>query len=273
MLSLAALAALMAMAVLGASSASAESTLLCINDDELGECEEVEHVHETSIGHALLLSSFATVQCSALFLGNVEETGSPLVISGNFTYTCLSGCTATEENGPAEIQVLREGSELAVVTGEGLVHVVCGLNCRYNGVGLEGHGLGALAAANEKGESSIEGALVNKESGFLCPSTSELDITTEPLVETFVPRVYCVKYRHEHGLYQFDGCSGPSAEPNKLYELVESTGVLTPHTHVCVNKNMTPLNGLYTSKVNGVCTGDITTTNNGLYELAEVLLP
>src|SRR6185295_20225190 len=183
MLSLAALAALMAMAVLGASSASAEGTRLCSAES----CSsEITHVHEVSIGHALLLSSFATVECSALFLGDVEEEGAPLIIEGTFSYTCLSGCTATEENGPAEIKVLKEGTELAVVTGEGLVHVVCGLNCRYNGVGLTGHGLGALAAANGKGEVSIGEAVVNKESGFLCPSTSELDITTEPLSTTYI---------------------------------------------------------------------------------------
>src|SRR6185295_15011550 len=183
MLSLAALAALMAMAVLGASSASAEGTRLCSAES----CSsEITHVHEVSIGHALLLSSFATVECSALFLGDVEEEGAPLIIEGTFSYTCLSGCTATEENGPAEIKVLKEGTELAVVTGEGLVHVVCGLNCRYNGVGLEGHGLGALTAENETGEVSIEGATVNKESGFLCPSTSALDIVTEPLSATYL---------------------------------------------------------------------------------------
>src|SRR6185295_13168274 len=129
---------------------------------------------------------------SALFLGDALNSGlssaiknkkgeiigyNPLIIHGTFTYTCLSGCTATEENGPAEIQVLRTGAEAAAVTGEGLVHVVCGLNCRYNGVGLEGAGTGALAAANGSGEVSIEEAVVNKESGFLCPSTSKLDIT------------------------------------------------------------------------------------------------
>jgi len=187
MFGLAALAALMAMAFVGASSAMAEHTSLCASEQAL--CSSpVTHVHETSVGHALLLSSFATVQCAALFLGDTLNSGlgNPLRIHGTFTYTCLSGCTATEENGPAEIQVLKEGTELAAVTGEGLVHVVCGLNCRYNGIELEGHGLGALASTNGKGEVSIAGATVNKESGFLCPATSALDIVTEPLSTTYI---------------------------------------------------------------------------------------
>jgi len=185
-LGLAALAALMAMAFIGASSAMAEWTTLC--PEESSECEPVEHVHEESVGHAKLLSSFATVECEVLFLGDTLEggLGSPLKIHGTFTYTCLNNCTATEENGPAEIKVLKEGTELAKITGEGLVHVVCGLNCRYNGVGLAGHGKGALSAANKKGEVTISGATVNKESGFLCPSTSKLDITTEPLEATYI---------------------------------------------------------------------------------------
>ena len=128
------------------------------------------------------------MQCTLLFLGDTLNSGlgNPLTIHGSFTYTCLSGCTATEENGPAEIKILKEGTELATWTAEWLWHIVCGLNCRYNGVGLEGHVLGALAAANGKGEFSIEGATVNKESGFLCPSTSGLDVTTEPLTNTYI---------------------------------------------------------------------------------------
>src|SRR6185295_3055899 len=185
---LAVLAAIAAAMFAAPTIANAEETALCGSD--LEKCSSpITHVHETSIGFALLLSTFATVECSALFLGDAlnKGVGSPLIVKGNFSYTCESGCTATEENAPAEIEVLREGAELAVVTGEGLVHVVCGLNCRYNGVELEAHALGALEAANGKGEVTIEGAVVNKESGFLCPSTSELDVVFEPLQKTYIP--------------------------------------------------------------------------------------
>jgi hypothetical protein len=85
MFGLAALAALMAMVVIGAPSASAEVTGLCAED--ASPCgSAVTHVHEISVGHAKLLSSFATVECEALFLGEVVEEGAPLIIEGTFTY-------------------------------------------------------------------------------------------------------------------------------------------------------------------------------------------
>src|SRR5262249_4119350 len=106
MLGLAALAALLAMAFVGASSAMAESTALCSADIETEEEEsagsiknecEVTHVHETSVGKGKLLSSSLNVECDVLFLGEVVATGSPLRIEGNFTYSnCNAGCTATE---------------------------------------------------------------------------------------------------------------------------------------------------------------------------------
>jgi hypothetical protein len=178
----------MAMAFVGASSAMAEgNTSLCTVDG--ATCASpITHVHEESIGHALLKSSFATVECEVLFLGDALNSGlgNPLIIHGTFTYTCLNGCTATEQNGPAEIKVLRLGTELGDVTGEGLVHVECGLDCTYNGVGLKGHAKGALIATNKLGEVSIVAATTNKESGLFCPTTSKLTITTAPLSATYI---------------------------------------------------------------------------------------
>jgi hypothetical protein len=188
MFGLAALAALMAMAFVGASSAMAEgNTSLCTVDG--ATCASpITHVHEESVGHALLKSSFATVECEVLFLGDALNSGvsNPLVIHGTFTYNCLNGCTAEEEFGPAEIKILRLGTELADVTGEGLVHVECGLDSTYNGVGLAGHAKGALVATNKLGEVVITAATTNKESGLFCPSTSKLTITTAPLSATYV---------------------------------------------------------------------------------------
>jgi hypothetical protein len=191
MFGLAALAALMAMALVGATSAMATgSTALCKVDNQSPCLEEniITHVHEESVGHAKLLSSFVTVECEALFLGDALNKGlnSPLVIHGKFLYVCLNGCTAEELNGPAEIKVLKTGIELSEVTGKGLVHVECGLDCEYNGVGLVGHGLGALLVGSGNGQVTISGATVNKESGLFCPSTSKLDITTTPLEKTYI---------------------------------------------------------------------------------------
>jgi len=192
MLGLAALTALMAMAFLGASSAmAAESTALCGADE--AECASpLTHVHEATLAgkKAVLKTSIVTVECDALFLGDaleglVEE--GPVVIHGTFTYTNCGNCTATEENGPAEVKVQKSGHETATVTGEGLVHVECsGLNCRYNGTGLNGSGKGPLLSTETNGSVTLTEQSTAKESGLFCPSTSKLTITTTPLSATYI---------------------------------------------------------------------------------------
>jgi hypothetical protein len=197
MIGLTALLALTAMAFVGASSAMAEDTHLCSNDttETFSEsaCTAVTHVHETSVGKAKLLTSLGTTECNVLFLGDVKSSGSPLVIDGTFTYTnCTfagSSCTATEENGPAEIKILKEGHESGKVTGEGLVHLVCGasIDCSYNGTGLAGAAKGPLLSTQANGEVSISEQATTKETGgFLCPKTAKLDITTTPLSATYI---------------------------------------------------------------------------------------
>jgi RHS repeat-associated protein len=187
MLGLAALAALMAMAFVGASSAMAESTTLCTGDGS-GPCG-ITHVHEESVGKEKLLSSI-TVECNVLFLGDaLSGLASPLAIHGTFTYTNCGSCTIEEENGPAEIKVLKEGHETAKVTGEYLFHVECGgfIDCNYNSAGLKGTAKGPLLSTQKNGEVTISGQTTNKETGgFLCPATSKLDITTTPLGATYI---------------------------------------------------------------------------------------
>ncbi|HET7485033.1 MAG TPA: hypothetical protein VFJ64_06600 [Solirubrobacterales bacterium] len=231
---LAALAALMAMAFVGASSAMAESTELCGQDPGTGasapcpnNTEAVTHVHETSVGKAILLAS-PKIECNVLFLGEVTP-GNPLVTEGNFTYSsCGSGCTVTEEGGPSAIAVLRTGHETAKVTGEGEVHVNCiGINCYYNGEGLAGTAKGPLLATQKNGEVSIQEQTVNKTKGTFCPATGKLDITTTPLEATYIGKPgelhYCVEYEKiTHGFYTNSTCTtlGNPRERNYRYMLV-----------------------------------------------------
>ncbi len=170
---------------------STEETTLCKVDEE--QCEEeniVTHVHETTLTgkKAILKTSLLTVECDVLFLGDtVGERGAPLALEGSFTYSNCGGCTATEENSPAEIEIAREGVETGGVFGEGLVHVECsGLNCRYNGAGLGGTAKGPLLSTETNGEVAIVKQAANKESGLFCPATSELTITTTPLAAVYI---------------------------------------------------------------------------------------
>jgi hypothetical protein len=167
-------------------------TSLCTADENpCGEKNQVGSVHEVSVGKATLLSSAINVECNVLFSGTIDtKLASPLVISGNFTYSsCNSGCVVTEESPPAEIKVLKAGHETAEVTGEGLVHVNCSgfIECSFNGAGLKGTAKGPLLASQKNGEVSISAQAVAKEAGgFLCPKSATLDIVTTPLVATYV---------------------------------------------------------------------------------------
>jgi hypothetical protein len=192
---LAALTALMAMAFVGASSAMAETTALCKVDETPCEAEnQVDSLHETSVGKAKFLTSLFTTECNALFSGTVAtKLANPLVISGNFTYTnCKLGesiCTLTEENGPAEIKVLKEGHETAKRTLEYLVHLKCGtsIDCSYTGTNLVGTVKGPLLSTLTTGEVTFSEQAATKEAGgLLCPKTSKIDITTTPLSATYI---------------------------------------------------------------------------------------
>jgi len=171
------------------SEEEGSSTTLCTVDGKLcNEKNHVTHVHEVSVGKGKLLAGSITVECDVLFLStSVGALGAPQVIEGNFTYSNCGSCSATEENGPSAIEVLKEGHETTKVTGEGLVHVNCsGINCRYTGEGLAGTGKGPLLSTQANGEVSISEAVTEKESGFFCPSTSKLDLTTTPLSATYI---------------------------------------------------------------------------------------
>jgi hypothetical protein len=210
MFGLAMLAALLAMAFVGSSSAMAEYTGLCSEDRE--KCPEITHVHETSVGKAKLLNSVKTVECDALFLGDVTE-GAPAIIKGNFSYSnCNSGCSVTEVSEYSTLKILRESHETASLVGEGEMHVTCsGINCYYNGEGLKGTGTGALLSTQENGEVSISEQTAHKTKGLLCPSTAKLDITTTPSIKTYIATAgICVSF--QGGRYKDSSCTllGPS---------------------------------------------------------------
>jgi hypothetical protein len=205
LIGLAVLTALLAMAFVGATSAMAESTALCSADESpCAKANLIKHIHEESVGKAKLLSSVGTTECNVLFLGMVLLEGNPLTTYGTLTLTNCglggSSCTATEENGPGEIRVLKEGHETAKVTYEYLVHLTCSgfIDCSYNGVGLVGTAKGPLLSAQtpDNGEVSLSEQTTNKETGgFLCPKTAKLDIVTSPLRATYIsapPAMECI---------------------------------------------------------------------------------
>ncbi len=196
------IAALTAGALVLPTVAFAEETTLCSEDPaETGCLEEnvVEHVHLATGKKAELISPSTSdvIKCDVLFLGDtVEPSGAPLLINGAFTYAnCVSthgACTAiTEENGPSELEILKEGHETATVIGEGLVRVKCPfLLCNYTGEGLIAEAVGPLLALKEEEETNgtvaIEEQPVHKEGGAFCSSEAFLTIVLEPLEPIYI---------------------------------------------------------------------------------------
>jgi hypothetical protein len=196
MFGICALAALMAMAFVGAGSAMAEPTSLCTEDPGEGEvCSEgkwLTHLHEATAAGApaVMKTSILTFKCDVLSLGNmVKGLGKPLEIEGNITVSnCSSGCLASEISVQLLAKVLRSGHESADVEIEVEGNVHCGLllNCNYDASGVLGHTIGALLSSAKNGETSFEEQTLNKTGGLLCPKTAELSVLTSPLSAFYV---------------------------------------------------------------------------------------
>jgi hypothetical protein len=231
MFGLAALAALMAMAFVGASSAMAESTALCTADPGTGASpvcpagKGTTSVHETSVGKAKLLAS-PEVQCNVLFESTkVGAKGAPQVLEGHFTYTNC-GCTVKEKAGTtAKINILREGHETASVTGEAEIIVTCfGIECTYKGTGLKGTAKGPLLSTEANGEVNLSEQEVTGKGAF-CPSKGKLDIKTTPLAAAYIASSLMLCVASATGLFKSSGsgngeCTEQLAGLTGAFELV-----------------------------------------------------
>jgi hypothetical protein len=196
----AALSAFLAMVLFSSTAAMAEPAALCMEDT--AGCVALQHVHYESVGKGKVLTSIGNIECNILFLADaLTAMGLPLRLHPTLTYSnCTLGgsiCSVTEENGPGELTIQKEGHETAKVTATYLVHVVCGtsIDCSFNGASSIGTAKGPLLGTQANGEIAISEASMTKETGgFLCPKTAKLDITTTPLLPVYVrsdPSYWC----------------------------------------------------------------------------------
>jgi len=219
MLGLAAVAAIAAMAFVGASSAVAGSTDLCTEHPNAeNKCpagtslalvkDGIHYVDPLALLRAVgAFGVTKDILCEALFLGEALDLAAPLVIHGEFKYGKPHGisslpeglcfemekkenCGEIKEVGPLGglLLVLRTSHELATVVGHDFeVLVKCGgLHCVYNAAGLEGHALGPLLSELPNGAVTIVNQTVNKVEGFLCPETASLTTTQKPLKPNYI---------------------------------------------------------------------------------------
>jgi hypothetical protein len=189
MFGLAAIAAVAAMAFVGASSATATTTQLCSN--HTGACVEPGTIHAESEGKGVLLNSFQQVECNVLILSThlkglaAAGSGGQIdhVLAGDLRYTNCEPCTVTVLTGGL-LFGLRTGHEVGTITGTGFkVKVTCFLffNCVYTSAALTGVALGPLLSANGTSLIHFNKAPVTSESGGLCPPTAELDVLFKTL--------------------------------------------------------------------------------------------
>lgn len=200
MFGLAAIAAVAAMAFVGATSASAEDTALCnVHQEPCAEENQTETLHGKAIGDAFLLNNVIDVLClNVLGTFSVGDLDNPqlltankedLVINGCGTDASHNNCTVTINQVPTFL-LLKTALNLGEVEGHGgsinvkcTVFFIVKLDCTYAAE------LGVLVPA--EGALHTEGAghgRINLEEvpakltigGTLCPTVSSLDALLEP---------------------------------------------------------------------------------------------
>jgi hypothetical protein len=197
MLGLAAMAALTSMALVGVSSAAAETTALCkVLEDPCTATNQIPSVVEATLTgkKAKLKSNLGTVECEVLFEGKTNSLGNPLLIIGHFKYTsCNLGCVVAEPTGgSSELSVSRTAFEEAEVKGTGRVEINCtliNLHCVYNGEGLRGTAKGPDKSNGEmpNGEVFLTEQVTHVVEGKNCPPEAKLTINVGPeTTKTFI---------------------------------------------------------------------------------------
>jgi hypothetical protein len=192
---LAAIAAIAAAAFIGASSASALSTQLCNELSAGAGCAApTTSVHLVSTEAVKLLNSTLEIQCEVLFAStSLGALGTPSQsIIGHFTYTgcktAVGNCSMLEVSSEAKLSVEKIGAELAKVTGQWEVLILCSgfIHCVYNGTGLLAEAKGSDPTSATAGHITSREQTVNKVKGSLCPATTKLDLLLATLSPIYI---------------------------------------------------------------------------------------
>jgi hypothetical protein len=202
---LAAVAAMVAMAFVGASSASAEPghivlctqpELVCEESNWAGLSEKKEATLTSTATNPELKSSLGTVTCKksesvVTLLNTLSESGTGHVLKLSFSECSLgeTKCEVTTEQLGALLfkhgaNALEATVEAVLLEGKDtLQRLKCGsfINCVYSGKGAALTAHSSPVVKNKKGEVTDEGgltqllakeAVLTAASGFLCPKSS-----------------------------------------------------------------------------------------------------
>jgi len=185
MLGLAMVAAIAAMAFIGAGTASAESSAPCKSGASLTSCSSVWPVGTAvdGSGTSELLSDLVNVKCNVTASGKITSSG--LVKNGPVTgslHLLFSSCKT--EGGTACDNILDEG-ELLVLHGStlsavtfhsilGRVHCGSFIDCSYTSANVEGDWLNLAGATVDKWAVVDVLDTLENEGGFFCPNEATL---------------------------------------------------------------------------------------------------
>ena len=186
---LAGLLAAVAAASIGTSPAMAETTVLCkVDQSPCSAGNWVKSVHFVAKNVAFEPGEY-NYKCEALLTAEALGLGSPEVLDvTSLQYTsCNQGCTRTAIK-LGTLKVLRTGSELATVAGEGgeiLVKCSGGIHCVFDLGGTAGTLSGPLLTGSTA-HLTYSKALLHKISGFFCPSEVTLTALFEALEAFYI---------------------------------------------------------------------------------------
>ncbi len=187
-LGLAALAALVATALAGVSSATASTALCKVDENPCAKANQVTEVHFVA-EPVLIHTSTMDYECDALLSATVGELGETQVLTAqSLVYSnCNQGCARTVKKlGTLSLQ--RTEAETAKIKGSGFeIYVQCSgqIDCTYAFNGLNGTALGALLTS-DNGHLRFEEATLEKIGGFLCPLVATLSGLFEALQAFYV---------------------------------------------------------------------------------------
>jgi hypothetical protein len=172
--------AIAALALVGPSSAMAETTALCsVEENPCKESNQIKEI-EFEADDIVVLTSAMDYECDASFSATVSGLGAPQTLTvTEMQYTsCNQGCSRTvEELGTFSVN--RTGADLGYMTGIGFeVYVECesSIDCTYAYTGMSG--------TIQGGHITFVEAPFEKISGLLCPDEAYLDalfVASEPV--------------------------------------------------------------------------------------------
>ena len=187
-----------AVALVGASTAMATSTALCVanesGEDVCKDGNQLGPIHYESVSWIYILATnpTRTIACHSLFTGSSLGlfTSKPTIIDGNFSYSdCTPGCTVAEASGEAQLKLLKTTLTEGSMSGSLEVSVSClfSVDCTYK-LGTLVIGATSASLPTTTGQWLLSKGALATVGGMTCPMSTTLDMTMESLKDIYIKK-------------------------------------------------------------------------------------